>query len=333
MTKVIGVQFKSGGKVYSFAPNGEHINIGDYVIVETAHGIECGTVARACREVPDEGVHSPLKPILRKATPQDMSILEENRRREKEAFPICKQKIEKHGLDMRLVDVELNFDRKKMLFYFISDERVDFRELVRDLASTFRTRIELRQIGVRDEAKMLGGFGPCGRPFCCSSYMTDFHPVSMKMAKEQGLSLNPTKISGTCGRLMCCLQYEQNAYEDLLRHTPKVGTAVETQEGRGVITSVQLLTGKLKVQLETEDGTTLAEYSLSDVVPLKKDGTPMYPLPKKKPAEPVVDEVGEQRTPEPKQNSSQKQNGNGKRNNNNNRNRRRSRPRKPKQES
>ena len=291
MTPIIGIQFKSNGKTYYFSPGQEEVKTGDRVIVETAHGLECGKVAFGLREVPDEEVTAPLKPVLRKVNENDLRILEENRRRERDAIPVCQEKIAKHKLDMKLVDVELTFDRKKMVFFFIADERVDFRELVKDLASHFRTRIELRQIGVRDEAKMLGGLGACGRPFCCSTYMADFHPVSIKMAKEQGLSLNPTKISGTCGRLMCCLKYEQNAYDDLIRHTPRVGTAVETEQGRGVVTSVQLLTGKLKVQLDDSlDGSPI-EVRVDEITPPRKDGTPARPIRRKQaeeaPAQPV----------------------------------------------
>ena len=251
MAEVIGVRFKNVGKMYYFDPAGLRFRTGDRVIVETARGTECGTVVMANREVAAEAIVSPLKPVLRLATPQDLTAVDRNRQREKEAFSICQRKIEKHQLDMKLVDVEYTFDNNKILFYFTADGRIDFRELVKDLASVFRTRIELRQIGVRDEAKMLGGLGICGRPFCCSSFLGDFQPVSIKMAKEQGLSLNPTKISGTCGRLMCCLKYESEVYEELLKQTPKTGAVVKTPEGRGVVIDVNLLTGKLTVRLDS----------------------------------------------------------------------------------
>ena len=250
MTEVIGVRFKQVGKIYYFSPNGVQLPVGEKVIVETARGIECGEVAISNREIDDEGIVKPLKTVIRVATEDDLKHIEENKAKEKKAFKLCLEKIEKHKLEMKLVDVEYTFDNNKILFYFTADGRVDFRELVKDLASVFKTRIELRQIGVRDEAKMLGGLGICGRPFCCSSFLGEFQPVSIKMAKEQGLSLNPTKISGTCGRLMCCLKYEQNAYEDLLRITPKVGAYVSTSEGKGTITEVSLLTGLLKVRLD-----------------------------------------------------------------------------------
>ena len=251
MAEVIGVRFKNAGKVYYFDPNGLSLREGDLVVVETARGLECGSVVLKNREVTPDEIVSPLKSIVRTANDEDRKILETNREKEKEALKICQQKVEKHKLDMKLVDVEYSFDGGKILFYFTADGRVDFRELVKDLASIFRTRIELRQIGVRDESKMLGGLGICGRPFCCSTFLGEFQPVSIKMAKEQGLSLNPTKISGTCGRLMCCLKYEQNAYEDLLRQTPKVGAVVETPDGKGVVIDANLLTGELTIRLES----------------------------------------------------------------------------------
>lgn len=251
MAEVIGVRFKNMGKMYYFDPAGLQTKVGDQVIVETSRGTECGNVVMANREVREDSIVSPLKPVLRMASAQDLKTVERNRQREKEAFTICQQKIEKHQLEMKLVDVEYTFDNNKILFYFTADGRVDFRELVKDLASVFRTRIELRQIGVRDESKMLGGLGICGRPFCCASFLGEFQPVSIKMAKEQGLSLNPTKISGTCGRLMCCLKYESEAYEELLKQTPKTGALVKTPEGRGVVIDVNLLTGKLTVRLDS----------------------------------------------------------------------------------
>ena len=250
MAEVVGSRFKEAGKVYYFDPDSMKFKKGDKAIVETARGVECGEVAMENREVPEEEIVKPLKRIIRAATEADLKIVAENREKEKKAFDICEQKIRAHKLEMKLVDVEYTFDSSKILFYFTADGRVDFRELVKDLAGVFRTRIELRQIGVRDESKMIGGFGICGRPFCCSSFLGDFQPVSIKMAKEQGLSLNPTKISGTCGRLMCCLKYEQEAYEHLLRHTPKIGAIVETREGRGTVLDNNLLTGMLTIRLD-----------------------------------------------------------------------------------
>ncbi len=250
MATVVGVRFKDVGKVYYFEPTDEVYAKGDKVIVETVRGVECGEIAMEPKEISDSEIVKPLKKIIRKATQNDLRKLEENKKKEADAFRICEQKIEKHKLEMKLVNVEYTLDGSKILFYFTADNRVDFRELVKDLAGTFRTRIELRQIGVRDEAKMLGGLGICGRPFCCSSHMGDFQPVSIKMAKEQGLSLNPVKISGTCGRLMCCLKYEQDSYEHLLRVTPKIGAVVETRDGRGTVTETNLLTGMIKVSLE-----------------------------------------------------------------------------------
>ena len=250
MAEIVGIRFKEVGKIYYFDPDGKKFNKEEQAIVETARGIECGTVAMANREIPDEEIANPLKPVIRKATEEDLKVVEENREKEKKAFEICEKKIANHGLEMKLVDVEYTFDNSKILFYFTADGRVDFRELVKDLAGAFRARIELRQIGVRDEAKMLGCFGVCGRPCCCKSFLGEFQPVSIKMAKEQGMSLNPVKISGTCGRLMCCLKYEQDTYEHLLRHTPKVGAIVETHEGRGTVIDNNLITGMLTVRLD-----------------------------------------------------------------------------------
>ena len=250
MAEVIGVRFKDVGKVHYFDPNGIQMKKGDMAIVETARGVECGEVAMENREIEDKNIVHPLKKMIRKATQGDLKKVAENRKKEKHAFEICEKKILDHKLEMKLVDVEYTFDNNKILFYFTADGRVDFRELVKDLASVFRTRIELRQIGVRDEAKMMGGLGICGRPFCCTSFLGEFQPVSIKMAKEQGLSLNPVKISGTCGRLMCCLKYEQAAYSDLLRTTPKNGAVVNTPEGRGVVVDGNLLTGMLKVRMD-----------------------------------------------------------------------------------
>lgn len=250
MAEVVGVRFKEVGKVYYFDPDGKLYKKGDRVIVETARGVECGEIAMENRDVSDSEIVKPLKRIIRAANESDLRTVQENKEKEKKAFTVGEEKIRAHNLEMKLVDVEYTFDGSKILFYFTADGRVDFRELVKDLAGVFRTRIELRQIGVRDESKMVGGFGICGRPFCCNSFLGDFQPVSIKMAKEQGLSLNPVKISGTCGRLMCCLKYEQEAYEHLLRHTPKIGAIVETREGRGTVVDNNLLTGMLKIRLD-----------------------------------------------------------------------------------
>lgn len=270
MAEIIGVRFKSVGKIYYFAPGKEKLENGQKVIVETARGVECGTVVVSNREVPESELSAPLKPVIRKATEEDMKTVEENKKKEKEAFSICEEKIAKHKLDMKLVDVECTFDNNKLLFYFTAENRVDFRELVKDLASVFRTRIELRQIGVRDEAKMLGGLGICGRPFCCNGFLGEFQPVSIKMAKEQGLSLNPTKISGTCSRLMCCLKYEQESYEDLIKTTPKVNAYVSTPSGNGYVEEVNLITGKLKVKPENSDGASFIVHKSE--VSIIKDG-------------------------------------------------------------
>lgn len=267
LVKYIGVRFKKVGKIYYFSPNGMDIVCGDKVIVETVRGVECGEVVLTDREMEENKLGSPLKPVIRIATKRDFEIIENNKKKEKEAYAICEEKIRKHGLKMDLVDVECTFDNNKLLFYFTAENRVDFRELVKDLASVFRTRIELRQIGVRDEAKMLGGLGICGQPFCCSRFLGEFQPVSVKMAKEQSLSLNPTKLSGTCGRLMCCLKYESEAYEDLLKTTPKVGAYVKTAEGRGVVTDVNLLTGTLKVKPDKSDN--LVTVNKKDVEVIK----------------------------------------------------------------
>lgn len=248
MAEIIGVRFKDVGKIYSFDPVGIALKAGDFVIVETARGVECGMVATGNHEVDDSELVNPLKPVLRKATEQDLEIVDKNCEKEKEAYKICLQKINKHKLEMKLVDVEYTLDRSKILFYFTADGRVDFRDLVKDLAGVFHTRIELRQIGVRDESKMLGGIGICGQPFCCSRFLKDFQPVSIKMAKAQGLSLNPAKISGSCGRLMCCLAYEQPAYEYLNSITPGVGSIVNTPDGTGVVTEVNVISGVLRVR-------------------------------------------------------------------------------------
>ena len=252
MTEIISVKFKENGRAYSFDPAGITAEIGESVIVETQNGTEMGTVSAANHEVDNGAIVKPLRKVLRKATEKDMARRDENKRKEKEAFGICEELVSAHKLDMKLVDVEYSFDAGKIVF-FTSDGRVDFRELVKDLASRFHTRIELRQIGVRDEAKMLGGLGICGRPYCCKQFLNDFQPVSIKMAKEQGLSLNPTKISGSCGRLMCCLKYEQDAYEYLNSLTPGVGATVKTPEGNAVVTDANLMTGYLTVRLTDSD--------------------------------------------------------------------------------
>ena len=266
MAEVIGVRFKEVGKVYYFDPDGKKLKLNDTVIVETSRGVECGVIAIANKEISDEEIVHPLKKLIRTATKEDLKHLEDNRRKEKEALKICEQKVAEHGLGMKLVDVEYTFDNSKILFYFTADGRVDFRALVKDLAAVFRTRIELRQIGVRDESKMLGGLGVCGRPFCCSLFLGEFHPVSIKMAKEQGLSLSPTKISGTCGRLMCCLKYEQDAYTDLLKRTPKVGAIVKTPMGRGLVTETNLITQTLKVKMDnTPDDAVPQTFKVKEV--------------------------------------------------------------------
>ena len=271
MTEIIGVRFKGTGKIYYFDPGSEKLSKGDMAVVETSRGVECGEVAMPNCHVQDSAVVQPLRRMLRKATPKDMAQVEENRQKEKSAFLACEKRIAARGLEMKLVDVEYTFDGGKILFYFTADGRVDFRELVKDLAGMFRTRIELRQIGVRDEAKMLGGIGICGRPFCCSSFLGSFQPVSIKMAKEQGLSLNPVKISGACGRLMCCLKYEQEAYQDLLRSTPRVNALVSTPDGKGVVIEQNLLTRKLTVRLDKDPDAAPKVYTV-DQVKLLKDG-------------------------------------------------------------
>ncbi len=255
MKKVISVRFKASGKSYYFDPDGRDIQAGDYVIVETARGTECGEVVAGVKEVPDSSIVKALKPVTRMADSVDVRRMQQNRADEEKAFAVCQERIQKHGLEMKLVEAEYNLDRSKILFYFTAENRVDFRELVKDLAGVFHTRIELRQIGVRDESKMLGGLGICGQPFCCSRFLKDFQPVSIKMAKEQGLSLNPTKVSGCCGRLMCCLSYEQKAYEYLNGITPMPGSIVHTPDGEGVVLEANPVSGMLKVRAE---GSSLA---------------------------------------------------------------------------
>ena len=268
MTEVIGVRFKQVGKIYYFSPNGVQMPIGEKVIVETARGIECGEVAIANREIDDEGIVKPLKTVIRIATEEDRKHIEENKAKEKKAFKLCLEKIEKHKLDMKLVDVEYTFDNNKILFYFTADGRVDFRELVKDLASVFKTRIELRQIGVRDETKIKGGIGICGRSLCCNTFLSEFVPVSIKMAKEQNLSLNPTKISGVCGRLMCCLKNEQDTYEYLNSKLPNVGDEVKTNTGvKGVVHEVSVLRQRVKLVVTDEKGEKeLVDYKVDDLI-------------------------------------------------------------------
>ena len=265
MANVIGVRFKSTGKLYYFDPLEFEVSPGEHVIVETSRGTEYGEVVMGNSVVDDDKFTKPLKSVIRIATEDDTAHNKKNKELEKEAYKICLEKIQKHGLEMKLVEVEYTFDGNKILFYFTADGRIDFRELVKDLATVFKTRIELRQIGVRDEAKTLGSIGVCGRDLCCSKFLNEFAPVSIKMAKEQGLSLNPTKISGACGRLMCCLKYEQETYEELLKVTPKQGSLVQTPDGNGTVEYVSLLKGLAKVKLEDEDEKTLKEFKVSDI--------------------------------------------------------------------
>ena len=265
---VCDVRFRDGAKIYYFDPNGFTLKEGDHVIIDTVRGPEFGYCAGGNHQIPEKEVIPPLRKVLRLATAQDEKTNEENREREKKAFAVCLQKIEEHQLDMQLVSSECAFDGSKILFFFTADERVDFRELVKDLASVFRTRIELRQIGVRDKAKMVGGLGVCGRPFCCKEFLDDFEPVSIKMAKTQSLSLNPTKISGTCGRLMCCLKYEQDAYEDLIKNSPKAESFVDTPDGRGTVTEVNLLRQSVNVRMENSPE-TVGCYKNCDICVLR----------------------------------------------------------------
>lgn len=269
MTTVIGVSFKRAGKMYYFDPNGLELHIGDQVVVETARGMECGDVVTEVRQVEEDEVVQPLKPVLRVMTEEDRQRVASNEKKEAEAFVIGQQRIAHHKLEMKLVDVEYTFDLSKIIFYFTANGRIDFRELVKDLASIFKTRIELRQIGVRDEAKMQGGLGVCGKELCCTQFLGEFAPVSIKMAKEQGLSLNPAKISGTCGRLMCCLKFEQAAYESLTKITPGVGALVQTPEYRGVVTEVNLLRGIVKVRKENDSEAQPKAFQRKDVKILK----------------------------------------------------------------
>ncbi|MDD6199639.1 MAG: stage 0 sporulation family protein, partial [Firmicutes bacterium] len=300
--EVVDIQFRPGQKVYYFAPNGLTIKTGDHVIIDTARGPEFGICAGGNHRVPEKDVVPPLRNVLRLTTPQDERVIAENRAKEKRAYEVCLQKIGEQGLDMQLVSAECAFDGSKILFFFTADERVDFRELVKNLASVFHTRIELRQIGVRDKAKMVGGLGICGRPFCCASFLEDFQPVSIKMAKTQNLSLNPTKISGTCGRLMCCLKYEQDAYEDLLRTAPKPESFVDTPEGRGTVVEIDLLRQRVKVRLE-EQPDTVSVFANEDIAilrsgkakkndpPIPADLAPISGAGKREPREPKTEET------------------------------------------
>ena len=297
---VVDVHFRNNAKIYYFDPDTLALKAGDHVIIDTARGDEYGVCASGCHEVPMCQIVPPLRKVLRLATEHDERVNEENQQKEKRAFEVCQQKIAAHGLDMQLVSAECAFDGSKLLFFFTADGRVDFRELVKDLASVFRTRIELRQIGVRDKAKMVGGLGVCGRPFCCKEFLDDFQPVSIKMAKTQNLSLNPTKISGTCGRLMCCLKYEQEAYEDLLKTAPKNESFVDTPDGRGTVTEVNLLRQSVKVRME-DHPETIGSYNNCDICvlrsgkarkndpPIPKDLAPISSQPRRKPKEDFFD--------------------------------------------
>ena len=266
--EVVDIQFRPGQKIYYFDPDGKTFQTGDHVIIDTARGAEYGICAGSNHTIAQKDVVAPLRKVLRKATAQDERVAADNRAKEKKAYDVCMQKIGEHGLDMQLVSAEVAFDGSKILFYFTADERVDFRELVKNLASVFHTRIELRQIGVRDKAKMVGGLGICGRPFCCASFLDDFQPVSIKMAKTQNLSLNPTKISGTCGRLMCCLKYEQDAYEDLIRTSPRLESFVDTPEGRGTVVELDLLRQRVKVRME-DNPETVSAFANADIAVLR----------------------------------------------------------------
>ena len=289
MALTIGVRFRENGKVYDFAAGELRPQVGDMVVVETARGTECATVVTPCRETPENKKAQPLKPVLRAASPADMRRFEEMREKERHAMAVCQKKIAEHKLEMKLVDAEYAADNGKILFYFTAEGRVDFRELVKDLAGVFRTRIELRQIGVRDEAKLLGGIGICGRLFCCSQFLPDFEPVSIKMAKEQGLSLNPTKISGSCGRLMCCLKYEQNVYEELLKLTPKNGASVNTPEGKGTVVETNVLSGVIKVRLDKAVDSPPITVQREDITILR-NSRPKQDQPKKQPKKSESDE-------------------------------------------
>ena len=270
MINIVGVRFKKPGKIYFFNPKNLNINKNEYVIVDTSQGEEYGEVVIANREVSDDTITTPLREVIRIANKKDKKIQEENKEKEKEAFAICEEKIKKHKLNMKLVDAEYKFDRSKLLFYFTADGRIDFRELVKELASIFKTRIELRQIGVRDEVKRMGGNGVCGRQLCCCSFLGNFETVSIKMAKEQNISLNPSKISGNCGRLMCCLKYEQEVYEEKLARLPKVGAIVKTeQEGEGIVEGIEILKEKVKIKFKDKDGYFYKKYDAKDIEIIK----------------------------------------------------------------
>lgn len=285
MVTIISVKFKPDGRSYYFDPNGNEFHDGDIMVVETSRGVECGYAVGGNRQIPKEQITAPLKKVLRPATANDLKRLADNKEKGAKALRFCEQQVAKLKLDMKLIDVEVAFDSGKMLFYFTSDGRVDFRELVKILASTYKVRIELRQIGVRDEAKLLGGLGICGQPFCCSRFLENFQPVSIKMAKEQNLSLNPTKISGSCGRLMCCLKYEQDAYEYLNSLTPGVGSTVKTADGIGTVSDSNVLTGMLTVRFG-EDGATVQKLHRKDVTLLRGCKGRKRPPKKEQPAEP-----------------------------------------------
>lgn len=289
MTEVIGIRFRGAGKVYYFSPDGNKLKIGDSVIVETARGVEYADVTMANKMLSEDQIFKPLKPIIRVATEDDRKTCEENLAREERAYDICVEKIAAHGLEMKLTGVEYSFDTSKIVFFFTADGRVDFRDLVKDLASEFHTRIELRQIGVRDEAKMLDGVGICGQPLCCARFLDDFQPVSIKMAKEQGLSPNPAKISGSCGRLMCCLKYEHETYEQLIRETPCQGSVVDTKDGKGVVTETNLIAGVVKVRIDKAPELAPATYKVSEVVQLSRGGHQN----KRKRAEDIIAEYDE----------------------------------------
>ena len=298
MATVIGVRFKKAGKVYYFDPCEVWPRPGDSVVVETARGVEFGEVVTGAREVADEQIVAPLKKVVRIATEEDIRRAEHNEKREAEAFRVCQEKVAKHKLEMKLVSVEYTFDNSKIIFYFTANGRVDFRELVKDLASVFKMRIELRQIGVRDEAKMLGGLGSCGRPICCGTFLGDFQPVSIKMAKEQNLSLNPTKISGLCGRLMCCLKYEQDCYSQTLKKLPKVGKDIVTPDGVGVLAEINAIRERVKVRIKIDDDFDVREYAIDEVRKPGPDDSAAVreaPKPKQRRPEPEAEPPAEER--------------------------------------
>lgn len=276
MIKVVGVRFKTAGKIYYFDPDDIDVKFNDFVVVETVRGIEFGHVVLGPKEIEEDEIVSPLKKVLRVALDEDFQVHRENKKKAQDAIIICQEKVNEHGLRMKLVDVEYTFDNNKVIFYFTADGRIDFRELVKDLASIFRTRIELRQIGVRDEAKAVGGVGPCGRKVCCKEFLGEFEPVSIKMAKEQSLSLNPTKISGLCGRLMCCLKYEQDTYEELLVKMPPIGAIAITKDGRGTIVNSYTLLERVKIKVRLEDDTDELLYYQIDEIELTGEMNPSY---------------------------------------------------------